>query len=54
VNFLKLLRREQEKTLGKEFFAENYFFTLGEELFAESPRIGSRQRVLLSAKAPFP
>jgi hypothetical protein len=30
------------------------FFTLGEELFAESPRFGSHQRVLLSAKALFP
>jgi hypothetical protein len=36
------------------FFAVNYFFTLGEELFAESPSFGSHQSLLLSAKALFP
>jgi hypothetical protein len=45
---------------AKNFFTEScflrrelLFFTLGEELFAESPRFGLHQRVLLSAKAPF-
>jgi hypothetical protein len=31
-----------------------FLFTLGEEFFAESPRGGSRQRLLLSAKELFP
>jgi hypothetical protein len=35
-------------------FAENFFLTLDEELFAESPSWGSRQKILLSAKAQFP
>jgi hypothetical protein len=33
---------------------ELFFFTLGEELFAESSWFGSHQRVFLSAKSPFP
>jgi hypothetical protein len=46
--------------LGEEFFTESFslrqefFLTLGEELFAESPRGGSRQRKLLTAKGRFP
>jgi hypothetical protein len=56
----EFLRREfffalGEEYLHREFFSSlRIFFTLGEELFAESSRFGSHQRVFLSAKAPFP
>jgi hypothetical protein len=47
--------------LGEEFFTESFFlrrelffFTLGEELFAKSPRFGSHQSLLLLATALFP
>jgi hypothetical protein len=48
-------------TLGEEFLHREFFsspriifFTLDEELFAESSRFGSHQRVFLLAKTPFP
>jgi hypothetical protein len=45
-----------EEYLHREFFSSPriIIFTLGEELFAESSRFGSHQRVFLSAKAPSP
>jgi hypothetical protein len=44
-----------EELIHREFLSSpRIFFTLGEEFFAESPRGGSRQRFLLSAKALFP
>jgi hypothetical protein len=59
-DFLKIFSPRAEKKLSaKNFFAESHreflssariFFTHGEEFFAESPRGGSRQRLLLSAK----
>jgi hypothetical protein len=38
------------------FFAENIFFTLAKEIFAdaESLRLSSHRRILLSAKTRFP
>jgi hypothetical protein len=51
VNFLAL---GEEFFTESFFFIENYFFTLGEELFAESPSFGYHQSLLLSAKALFP
>jgi hypothetical protein len=43
-----------EELIHREFLSSpRIFFTLGEEFFAESPRGGSRQRLLLSAKALF-
>jgi hypothetical protein len=61
VIFFKITSSRARKKLSAKnfftesfFFAENYFFTLGEELSAKSPGVGSRQRLLLSAKALFP
>jgi hypothetical protein len=44
-----------EEYLHREFFSSPriIFFTFGEELFAESSRFGSHQRLFLSAKTPF-
>jgi hypothetical protein len=36
------------------FFAENIFFTLAKEVFAESLRLSSHRRILLSVKTRFP
>jgi hypothetical protein len=44
----------------KKFFAESfilcreYYFSLAKEIFAESKRLSSRRRILLSAKPRFP
>jgi hypothetical protein len=45
-----------EEYLHLEFFSSPriIFFTLSEELFAESSRFDSHQRVFLSVKTPFP
>jgi hypothetical protein len=51
----KVFLARNEEYLHREFlFSPRIFFTLGKELFAESPREGSRLRFLLMANALFP
>jgi hypothetical protein len=62
--FLKKISSPRAKKIlsAKNFFVESQsvdsrrilIFTLAKEIFAESTRLSSRQRILLSAKSRFP
>jgi hypothetical protein len=47
---------ETPRTSRREFYSSPriLFFTLTKEIFAESTRLSSRRRILLSAKTRFP
>jgi hypothetical protein len=68
-DFLKFLRREPDVLLSvknsllrvfffllsaKKFFAESFFFAENKEIFAESSRLSSHRRLLLSVKTRLP